>query len=208
MSSLSLVGAGQSRREVLIGRRAVRCGSRPAELAGGRQVAGGRATSWKRQGQGPGRRRGRQERRMRAPTTLEKQRDQRPARRLTRRWVKSAGEFCGSIRRPGSGPQSLGAWPWPREALGAGQRSPAPTLTVDGGFCPSSRPPPPSSRHGQSLGARNSATPAAPGASGNPGALTRSSTSSSKKWVDHVSLPWPWVCREIFNCSVQTSGCN
>lgn len=79
VSSLSLVGAGQSRREVLIGRPG-RCRWRVSACDW--PVAGG----WRGQGSvmeaaGTGTRTAarRQERRMRAPTTLEKQRDQRPA---------------------------------------------------------------------------------------------------------------------------------
>lgn len=177
MSSLSLVGAGQSRREVLIGRRAVPVAGLGLRLAGGRRVAG----AGQRHGSG----------RDRDPDggaaagaadagahDLGEAAGSAAGRAADPEEVgkRSAGEFCGSIRRPGSGPQSLGAWPWPREALGAGQRSPAPTLTVDGGFCPSSRPPRTAAgtdeqqAESRSLGA----TPAA-GASGNPGALTRSS---------------------------------
>lgn len=142
MSSLSLVGAGQSRREVLIGRREVAVAGLGLRLAGGRRVAraGQRHGSGRDRDPDGGAAAGAADA---GAHDLGEAAGSAAGRAADPEEVgkRSAGEFCGSIRQPGSGPQSLGVWPWPREALGAGQRSPAPTLTVGGGFYPSSRPP-------------------------------------------------------------------
>lgn len=116
----------------------------------------------------------RQERRMRAPTTLEKQRDQRPAGRLTRRrWVRGRRE--NSADR--SGGQAVGRSRW-APGLGQGRpwaqdsdlRPPRSLLTAGSVH----RPARPSQQQARTESRSPGATPAA-GASGNPGALTRSS---------------------------------